>query len=216
MSGAPYTLYVTWKSAAMAPHIALEEIGAPYTLAHIDFDQPWPEEYLRLNPHRKVPTLVTPEGAVIYQSAAILLHLADRHREAGLAPSPGSDARGRLYQSLFFMAEMLQPAYHMHFYPERHTADPAGAAGVDARATTWIAELWGRIDAMLDPGPFFLGETFGVADIYMTMLATWNQPHHSSLRAFPAVWRALEGVLERPAARAVFAHNGIDGSAGLR
>ena len=65
MNARPYTLYVTWKSAAMAPHIALEEIGAPYTLAHIDFEQPWPEDYLRLNPHRKVPTLVTPEGEVL-------------------------------------------------------------------------------------------------------------------------------------------------------
>ncbi|MDA0220285.1 MAG: glutathione S-transferase family protein [Proteobacteria bacterium] len=216
MNARPNTLYVTLKSAAMAPHIALEEIGAPYTLAHIDFEQPWPEDYLRLNPHRKVPTLVTPEGEVIYQAAAILLHLADRHPDAGLAPPPGKAVRGRLYQSLFFMAEMLQPAYHMHFYPERHTADPGGIAGVDEKATAWIAELWGRIDAMLAPGPHVLGGAFSIADIYMTMLATWNQPHHTGLRNFPAVWRALEAVLERPAARAVFAHNSVDGTAGLR
>lgn len=216
MSAGAYTLYVTWKSAAMAPHIALEEIGAPYTLAHIDFDRPWPQDYLALNPHRKVPTLVTPQGDAIYQSAAILLHLADRHPGAGLAPEPALPARGRLYQSLFFMAEMLQPAYHMHFYPERHTADPSGIAGVDEKATAWLAELWGRIDTMLDPGPFFLGADYGLADIYMTMLATWNQPHHAGLRGYPRVWRALEAVLERPAARAVFAHNAIDGTAGLR
>lgn len=211
-----YRLYVTWKSAAMAPHIALEEIGAPYELCHIDFDKPWPEDYLRLNPHRKVPTLVTPEGAVVYQAAAILLHLADRHPEAGLAPAPGSDPRGRLYQSLLFMAEMLQPSYHMHFYPERHTADPDGREAVDAKATEWLADLWGRIDAMLDPGPFLLGEAFSVADIYMLMLATWNQPHHRSLRTWPNVWRALETAVGRPSVRTVFAHNSIDGAAGLR
>lgn len=216
MSEKPYTLYVTWKSAAMAPHMALEAIGAPYRLAHIDFDQPWPEDYLALNPHRKVPTLVTPQGAAIYQAAAILLHLADRHPQAGLAPAPGSDARGRLYQVLFFMAEMLQPAYHMHFYPERHTADPAGTAAVDEKATAWIGELWGRIDAMLEPGPFLLGPQATVADFYMAMLATWNQPHHRSLRSFPRVWRALDALLEQPAPRAVLAHNAIDGAVGLR
>ena len=85
-----YKLFCTWKSAAMAPHIALEEIGAPYELAFIDFDLPWPEDYLALNPNRKVPTLIDPEGGVTYQSAAILLHLADRHPGAKLAPAPAT------------------------------------------------------------------------------------------------------------------------------
>jgi len=211
-----YRLFCTWKSAAMAPHIALEEIGAPYELVHIDFDKPWPEDYLRLNPHRKVPTLVDERGAVFYQSAAILLHLADRHPEGRLAPPPGSAARGHLYQTLFFMAEMLQPSYLMHFYPERHTSDPAGFPAVDAKATEWIADLWGRIDAMLEAGPYFFGPAFSVADIYMIMLATWNRPQHPSLRGFPTVWRALEAGLARPAVARVFAHNAIDGTAGLR
>jgi len=208
------TLYYTWKSASMAPHIALEEIGAPYDLAFIDFDKPWPEDYLRLNPHRKVPTLVEDDGTVIYQGAAILLHLADRHPEAGLAPPPGE--RARLYQTLFFMAEMLQPSYHMNFYPERHTTDEACHASVDARATEWIADLWSRIDGMIGEGPFVLGAAFSVVDCYMAMLATWNQPHHKSLRDFPNVWRALEAVCARPSTRTVFGHNGVEGPADLR
>ncbi len=211
-----YRLYSTWKSAAMAPHIALEEIGAPYELLHIDFDQPWPQDYLALNPHHKVPTLVTPEGDVVYQSAAILLHLADRHPGAGRAPAPATPERARLYQSLFFMAEMVQPSYQMHFYPERHTTDPAGHAGVEASATAWLADLWGRLDAMLEPGPFMLGAAFSVADAYMLMLAVWNQPHHRSLRCYPNLWRALEASAARPAAATVLAHNSVDGAAGLR
>ncbi|MBT7615289.1 MAG: glutathione S-transferase, partial [Rhodospirillaceae bacterium] len=88
-----YQLFYTWKSAAMGPHVALEEIGVPYELKFIDFDQPWPEDYLRLNPHRKVPTLVDDAGNITYQSTAILLHLADCHPEAGLAPAPGTPQR---------------------------------------------------------------------------------------------------------------------------
>lgn len=206
-----YKLFCTWKSAAMAPHIALEEIGAPYELAFIDFDLPWPEDYLAINPNRKVPTLVDPEGGVTYQSAAILLHLADRHPGAGLAPAPATPERARLYQALFFMAEMLQPSYQMHFYPERHVTDEACVASVDAKATEWLADLWGRIDTMLGQGPFWLGERFSVADCYMIMLAVWNQPHHKSLRDFPNVWRSLQATSERASTRAMLSHNSVDG-----
>lgn len=55
-----HKLFCTWKSAAMASHIAPEEISTPYELAFINFDKPWPQDYLALNPNRKVPTLVDP------------------------------------------------------------------------------------------------------------------------------------------------------------
>jgi glutathione S-transferase len=209
-------LYYTWKSAAMAPHIALEEIGAAYELVYIDFSKPWPRDYLKLNPHRKVPTLVDDDGEVFYQAAAILLHLADRFPDAGLAPPPGSRERGHLYKVLFFMAEMLQPAYHMHFYPERHVAAAACEPSVDAKASEWLTDLWGRIDVMIGAGPYLLGERFSLADIYLTMLATWNQPRHTPLRSYAAVWRDLELAAARPSTKTVFAHNGIAGLADIR
>ena len=67
-----FRLYCTWKSAAMAPHIALEEIGAPYELAFIDFSEPWPEDYLKLNPHRKVPSLVDETGEVTLPAPSVV------------------------------------------------------------------------------------------------------------------------------------------------
>jgi glutathione S-transferase len=211
-----FRLYYTWKSAAMAPHIALEEIGAPYELAFIDFNEPWPEDYLKLNPHRKVPSLIDETGEVFYQSAAILFHLADRYPNAGLAPAPGTAARGHLYRIVFFMAEMLQPTYHMHFYPERHVAAPACEAAVDAKASEWLTDLWGRLDTMIGEGPYLLGRDFSLADIYMTMLATWNQPQHTSLRTFPRVWKDLELCVARPSVEAVFEHNEIAGLDDIR
>ena len=106
-----YELSWTWSSAAMGCHATLEEPGADYALRFIDFAKPWPRDDLALNPHRKVPTLLDraagPPGLVVYHFAAILLHLADNHPEAGLMPDPGSPVRGRCYEWLLFMAEML-------------------------------------------------------------------------------------------------------------
>ena len=86
-----------------------------------------------------------------------------------------------------------------NFYPERFTADPAGAPAVDAKATEWIAEIRRRIDRMLDPGPYFLGESFSVCDLYLHTMARWTQPHHEPLTSFPKVARTVALVEARPA-----------------
>ena len=207
-----YRLFYSISSAAMVAHAALEEIGAPYELDHVDLDVPRSPAHLRLNPQGKVPVLIDqsdPDAPyLIYQSAAVLLHLADKHPEAGLAPALGSPARGLCYQWLFFMAEVLQSAYMLQFYPERFTAEADQTAGVTTNATDLIANAWAMLDDALDPGPYLLGDAFSVCDLYMHTLALWNQPHHRPLREFPNVARALALVHARPTVQRMLAvHN---------
>jgi glutathione S-transferase len=89
-----YKLFYSPGSAAIAPHAALEETGAPFELVRVDMQAGGPKrpEYLALNPHGRVPTLVA-DGAPVYEAAAICMLLAERHPEAGLAPRPGTRAR---------------------------------------------------------------------------------------------------------------------------
>jgi glutathione S-transferase len=73
---------------------ALEELGLPYD--YVEVDQAKEEHrsarYLALNPHGKVPTLVE-DGQAYFESAAILLHLGERHGPAkGLWPTPSDPA----------------------------------------------------------------------------------------------------------------------------
>ena len=207
-----YRLFYSISSAAMGAHAALEEIGAPYELDYVDLDVPRSPDYLRLNPQGKVPVLIDlsdPDAPyLMYQSAAVLLHLADKHPAAGLAPAPGSPARGLCYQWLFFMAEVLQPAYMLQFYSERFTAEADQTAGVTTNATDLIADAWAMLDDALDPGPYLLGDAFSVCDLYMHTMALWNQPHHRPLREFPNVARALALVHVRPTVQRMLAvHN---------
>jgi len=206
----------------MGCHAALEEIGLPYALRFIGFDKPWPEEDLALNPNHKVPTLIdrTPDGpddvTIIYQSAAILLYLADNHPDVGLIPATGSPERGRCYQWLFFMAEMLQPSYQMFYYPERHTSadNPEGLRNVETKAIEWIADIWGRIDRSIadtkDESGYFLSSGFGVCDLYMLPMALWNESdaRFPSLDGYPNVSRILTNMRARPTVqRMIEAHS---------
>jgi len=209
-----YHLYWTWNSAAMSCHAALEEIGVAYQLHFIDPEKPWPEDYLKLNPTKKVPTLIDTDGPgedgfTIYPSAAILLYLADCHPEAGLAPPPGSRQRGQCYQWLFFLAESLQAAYLNYYYPERHTADAEGTPQVAERAALWIVELWGRLNTQIGDAPYLLGNDFGICDLYMQTMAVWNRDDSNlaAVAQFQNVARTIERIENRPAvARMLAAH----------
>lgn len=214
-----YELSWTWNSAAMGCHAALEEIGAPYSLRFIDFDKPWPKDDLERNPNRKVPTLIdhmavksgsesdTPDGTVIiYQSAAILLYLADNHPESELIPSVGTPERGHCYQWLFFMAEMLQTSYHMFYYPGRHTFEdnPASHQAVETKALEWIDEIWRRIDRAIDNhggnNAYILNSGFSICDLYMLPMARWNgtDTRFSTLDEYPNLSRVLSNIQARP------------------
>src|SRR5262245_54190409 len=98
---ASYRLFWSPGSASMAPHGVLEEIGGPYELSRVDLDRPRNAAYLKLNPHGRVPTLIA-DGRAIYESAAIVMHLSDRHPEKALAPAPGTPERGLYYQWLLY------------------------------------------------------------------------------------------------------------------
>ena len=80
--------YYAKKSAAYAPHILLEDIGAEYERILIDFGsgEQRSEEYLLINPKGRVPALVTEEG-IITETAAILCYLGQIFPEKGLIPS---------------------------------------------------------------------------------------------------------------------------------
>ena len=74
-------------NASFAPHILLEEMGIPFTLRQLDRanNEHKSPAYLKLNPNGLIPTLVDGD-LVLYETAAILMHLADCHPAS--APRP--------------------------------------------------------------------------------------------------------------------------------
>lgn len=194
-----YTLYWSPGSAAMAPHAVLEEIGAAYALKPVDLGAPRSPDYLKLNPAGKVPTLVVDGDQVIRESAAICLYLADRHPEAGLAPAVEDPARGLYYQWMAHLTNTLQATYLLYYYPERQTVNEAHAPEIRARAGDELLILWDRINQALAAGPYLLGERFSACDIYLQMLASWQEAVPQLYARCHNVKRCIELVAARPA-----------------
>ena len=74
-----------------------EEAGAPLDVVVIAREEKSTDDYRKMHPLGRSPAYVE-DGGPVFESAALCLHLADRHPEAGLIAEPGSHERALQYQ----------------------------------------------------------------------------------------------------------------------
>jgi len=198
-------------TAAMTPHILLEEIGVPFELVLIDrmADAHKAPAYLKLNPNGLIPVL-TDGDLVLYETAAICLYLCDSYPQAGLAPAVGTVARAHFYKWLAWLTNTLQTTLIVYFYPERwvNEGNVAGAAEVKAQAQRKVGALLDQLDAELarHAGPWLLGDNYSALDPFAMMLCRWTRGFSSApARDRPHLAPYLQRVLARAAVQRVFA-----------
>jgi glutathione S-transferase len=198
-----YALYYSPSTASMPVHWMLIELAVPFELVLVDFQakaQKSPE-FLRVNPSGHVPVLVI-DGVPYAECAALLMLLAERHPAANLSPAVGTSERNSYLQTMFYLANTLQPAYRNWFYSE----EAAGAENIDAakvQARAKIEQVWARLDAKFEDGrPFLLGKNRTAADFLATILMRWsrNMPRpattYPNLAAYIGRMRAMPSLRE--------------------
>jgi len=201
-------------NASMTPHVLLEELGVPFELKRVDREHGAHKspEYLKLNPNGLIPVLVDGD-LVLYETAAIVLHLVDTHPQAGLAPAVGTAERAMFYKWLVWLAASLQSQMPIYFYTDRYVApgNTAGAAEVKALTEQRIEGLIDQIDSLLAShgGPWLMGGRFSALDPYAWMLCRWTRSAKRPARTLPHVGPFLQRMLERPALQRVIAREGL-------
>ena len=205
-----YTLYYSPGTASFAVHLALIEMGVTYRLERVDMDgkQQKSPEYLRMNPNGAVPTLVV-EGRPMYECAALLLYLAERHAIAGFAPAGGTREREPYLQWVMHFANTVQPLFRALFYPHE-PAGEANAEAVKASARPRIESCWDRLEAHLAAhGPYVTGAHYSVADMLGVMLMRWSRNMPKPATAWPHCRGLAERVKARPAWRTLYEREGL-------
>lgn len=211
-----YRLHASPDSASMVVRMVLEELHLPHEVRMIDRtgDTLQSSDYRALHPLGLIPALDTPDGTM-FETAAILLWLADRAPASGLAPMPGSPERADFLKWLFFISTNLHPHLLNLFYPDR----AAGAANEQAVITVSrarIATLLAALEAAAARRPDWLSaEKPTLLGYYLSMLLRWlgsfdeQDPRRVTLADYPAL-QAIAAYLEtRPAAQSVAAAEGL-------
>jgi glutathione S-transferase/GST-like protein len=158
----------------------------------------------------QIPALVLPDGTLMTESAAMVLHICDRHPEAKLAPPVGSPESARFQRWLVFMAVTIYTADLRLFYADRFTTDATGVDGITASARADMDRYFSILNDALDPGPYLLGESFSAVDVYLWMLAKWHPDTTQLFADNPRIARLMDLVEARPAVAKVWAENRED------
>jgi len=192
-------------NASFTPHVLLHEIGVPFELKLVQrmqgaHKQP---DYLKLNPNGQIPVLVDGE-LVLYETAAICMHLADTHPGAALAPPLGTRERAHYYKWMAWLTNTLQAMLMHYFYPERMVddGDTAAVQQVKAHAQVKVQAMLALLDEQLAAagGEWLLGAHYSAADPFAFMLCRWTRGFDDRpARSFEHIAPFLQRMLERPA-----------------
>jgi glutathione S-transferase len=206
-----YTLFYSPGTASMCVHHALIETGAEYRLVRVDLQAGGQRDpaYLKLNPGGVVPTLLI-DAAPFTESAALVMAIATRHPQAGLAPAETSPSRIAWYQWIVYLANMAQPAFRSWFYPGDVSDDPDTQALLMPATRRKIESVWLHIDTHLTAqGPYLLGDEFSAADLVLIMLMRWSRNMPKAATEWPALRQYAARMKERASWKQLCALEGL-------
>jgi glutathione S-transferase len=204
-----YKLYHRPNSGSAAVEALCAELGVPLELVQVPrlLDKSIPDWFKAINPRGEVPTLALPDGTVMTESAAIMIYLADRHRDSQLAPPTDDPLRACYLRWMVFFATAPYTADLRLFYPERYSTDSTHADGIKARAIIDLNRDFDQFADALGSGPFILGEQFSAVDIYAAMLISWSEDMTALFARLPNLQNLYIAVTSRPAIAPVWARN---------
>jgi GST-like protein len=207
----PYTLYAAKGGGSMIVELAFARTDLPLKVVDVPWtDVGWKSKALAsFNPLGQVPTLVLPNGGVMTESAAIVLHLGDRAPRARLVPGPRERERTQFLRWLIFLVAAVYPTFTYGDTPKRWLAGDEGA-GKKLRAATddHRKMLWTFVESEIK-GPWFLGRKWSALDIYVWTMAHWR-PGRAWLQAeCPKLHKIAAAMSGRPETKRVAERNGL-------
>lgn len=159
-----------------------------------------------INPVAQVPTLILADGAVMTESAAITLHLADLTGCDDLVPAPNDPMRAAFLRWLIFLVANIYPTFTYGDEPSRFVSVEDAQRPFRAALDRYAERLWAQVETAV-AGPWFLGGRFSALDIYVAVMTRWRPKrawfaaHAPKLHAVAAAADAL------PQLKAVWARN---------
>lgn len=192
--------------------MALEELGLPFQRYPVDIGagEQFAPEFLEISPNNRIPAIIdhavdpdtvidgTDKSLPIFESGAILLHLAEKTGE--LLPDNASD-RSAAIQWLFWQMGGLGPMLGQYFHFTNHPTEKIIYAV--ERYRTESLRLLTVLDTRLKDREYLAGE-YSIADIacYPWILVTPGLD--IDLAEFPKVERWMQSIKARPATSAAY------------
>ena len=205
-----YTLYGIDESGSCMIEIALQRCAVPWRRVDAASwaDGEGSDELARINPLKQVPTLVTPDGQVLTESAAILIHLGLEYPASDLL----AGNRAQIIRGLVYIAANCYSAIGIIDYPQRWlgNADEALQAQLAAGTRRYLHQAW-VVFAEQFAGQLFApnGEPNALG-IMAAAVSRWDQAREALSALAPGFAQTLAQVDVDPIVAPVFARHWPD------
>lgn len=178
---------------------ALEEVGQPYEVELLSFSEMKEAPHLARQPFGQIPSYEE-DGLVLFESAAIVLHIAQRHR--GLLPDE-QDARARAIAWMFAAVGTVEPPIVDLEVAELVERDEPWS---DARLPLVKDRIRGRLDQLVASlgDRDWLEDAFSAADLVMVHVLR-RLEGSGILEEYSTLCRYIDRAKARPAYQRAFA-----------
>ena len=197
----PPTLYGSFGSGSAAIEMALRAASVKYKTVRAsswEADSAY-AELLEINPLGQIPTLRLPDGTVLSESAAILIHLGLTHTDAGLLPQPSS-ARAIAIRGLVYIAANCYSAVSVSDHPERWTTATSAYAvdRVRAGARRQLHRAWEMFADQFGGNAEFQGGTPGCLAFLSVTVSQWSGTRAHLREQRPEFFQSIKRLEEHP------------------
>jgi glutathione S-transferase len=194
-------LHGTSRSRSARSLWALEELGVPYEHLPMPTTEAKSAAHLKLNPNGHVPVLED-DGAVVWESMAINLYLAEKYGKNSLWPSDPA-ARADIYKWSFFAMTEVEPhlvtlLVNRVMAPPEQRNEKAALAAVEALKAPLNA-----LEETLKGKEYLLGKNFTIADLNVAAVMSWIPMMKLDISSTPNVQAWLQRCLGREANKKV-------------
>jgi glutathione S-transferase len=187
----PTRLYHLPRSRSTRVLWALGEIGVPFEVTLMTGADRKSEAHVARHALGRVPVIEDDAGH-LFESAAIVLALADRHPDAGLNFALGTRERELVYQWVLFAMAELEP--RIVEVRDCREADPPRAVAAAERFRAAAA----LVERAVEAREFIAGDRLSAADIIVGSVAGFAR-RFELLAGFAEFNRYVDGLEARPA-----------------
>jgi GST-like protein len=205
-----YTLFGYKGSGSAAVECALELAGVSYNVVcAASWDSASSLAALsQANALRQIPTLVLPDGTVLSESAAILIHLGIEHPDSKLLPRTAA-RNAAAVRGLVFIAANCYSAISIIDFPERWLAEPTDEAKENLKSGTQ-ARLYTHWEILADSLPstaYLCDDEPGAVDILAAVVSRWGGARKHLAQTRPRFATILQQVDNDDRFRKVFSRH---------
>ena len=202
-----YTLYGIDESGSCMIEIALQRCAVPWR--RIDAAS-WAEgagsdELARINPLKQVPTLLTPDGQVLTESAAILIHLGLEFPASELL----AGNRAQIIRGLVYIAANCYSAIGIIDYPQRWLGNVNET--VQAQLVTgtrrYLHQAWVVFADQFAGQLFAANDTPNALGLMAAAVSRWDESREALNGLAPGFAQSLAQVDADPVVAPVFARH---------